>query len=73
LKIHLETTHKLGGSETDAPGGAAAVDWTEDEQRELDRLLDEINAEEDKREKPEEGSSEDLGRDHTEEGTEETG
>ena len=46
LKVHLETTHKLAGGETDTPGGQAAVDWSEDEQRELDRILDEIESEE---------------------------
>jgi hypothetical protein len=44
LKIHLETTQKLGGP-TDAPGDSTAVDWSEDEQRELDRILDEIESE----------------------------
>src|SRR5918998_4214764 len=29
MKIHLETTQKLGGP-TDAPGGSATVDWSED-------------------------------------------
>jgi hypothetical protein len=46
LRLHLETTHKLGGSETDTPDDATAVDWSEDEQRELDRILDEIESEE---------------------------
>jgi hypothetical protein len=46
LKLHLETVHKLAGSETDAAGGSATVDWSEDEQRELDAILDEIDAEE---------------------------
>ena len=45
MKLYLETTHKLGGSETDTPGGSAAVDWTESEQQELDRLLGEIESE----------------------------
>src|ERR687890_2638974 len=45
MKIHLETTQKLGGP-TDAPGGSTTVDWSEDEQRELDRILDEIESEE---------------------------
>jgi hypothetical protein len=43
MKIHLETTQKL--SPTDAPGGSTGVDWSEDEQRELDRILDEIESE----------------------------
>src|SRR5215211_1909412 len=42
LKVHLETTQKLGGP-TDPSGGSPAVDWSEDEQRELDKLLSEID------------------------------
>jgi len=60
LKIHLETTHKLGRSETNAPGDAPAVDWTEDEQRELDRILDEIETE-GAQDEPELGSDEGEG------------
>jgi hypothetical protein len=71
LKLHLETIQKLGGPASQAPD--SGVDWSEDEQRELDRILDEIDAEEEKREKPEEGSSRDLEGDHSEEGTEESG
>jgi hypothetical protein len=66
LKTHLETTHKLGGSETDTLGGAAAVDWTEDEQRELDRILDEIESETAQEEEvpgPESGESDGSGED----------
>jgi hypothetical protein len=37
--------HKLGGSETDTRGVAATVDWSKDEQRELDAILDEIESE----------------------------
>jgi hypothetical protein len=37
--------HKLSGSETDTPGGSAAVDWSEDEKRELDTILDKIESE----------------------------
>jgi len=44
MKLHLETTQKLGGS-PDAPGGLTAVDWSEDEQRELNRIVDEIESE----------------------------
>jgi len=47
--------HKLGGSETDTRGGAATVDWSEDEQRELDAILDEIESET-AQEEPEAGS-----------------
>jgi hypothetical protein len=71
LKLHLETTLKLGDPTSEASD--SVVDWSEDEQRELDRILGEIDAEEEKREKPEEGSSEDFGGDHSVEGTEETG
>jgi hypothetical protein len=71
LKLHLETTLKLDNPTSEAPD--SEVDWSEDEQRELDRIVGEIDAEEEKREEPEEGSSEDLGGDHSEEGTEGTG
>lgn len=53
LKLHLETTHKLGDGQMETPGGSSAVDWSEDEQRELDKLLDEIDAEEAKRDSAE--------------------
>jgi hypothetical protein len=43
LKIHLETTQKLGDMNTQTPD--SGVDWSEDEQRELDRILDEIESE----------------------------
>src|SRR5215204_1271440 len=56
LKLHLETVHKLGDSEPEAAGSSAMVDWSEDEQRELDTILDEIDTEE-VQEEPEEGSS----------------
>src|SRR5215211_1912899 len=46
LKLHLETVHKLGDSEPEAEGGSGTVDWSEDEQRELEAILDEIDAEE---------------------------
>jgi hypothetical protein len=36
LKLHLETTHKLGESASQPP--VSGVDWSEDEQRELDRM-----------------------------------
>jgi hypothetical protein len=45
LKLHLETVHKLGDTEPEAAEGAA-VDWSEDEQRELDRIVGEIESEE---------------------------
>jgi hypothetical protein len=32
LKLHLETVHKLGDSQSEAAGGSATVDWSEDEQ-----------------------------------------
>jgi hypothetical protein len=43
LKLHLETTLKLGDPTSEAPD--LVVDWSEDEQRELDRILGEIDAE----------------------------
>lgn len=46
LKLHRETVHKLAGSETDTPGENATVHWSEDEQRELEAILDEIDTEE---------------------------
>ena len=62
LRLHLETTQKLGGP-TDPPGGSTGVDWSEDEQRELDRILDEIESEEAQEEPP-------LGSEDGEEGSE---
>jgi hypothetical protein len=61
LKLHLETVHKLGDSEPEAEGSSATVDWSEDEQRELDAILDEIEAEEvhEEREAGSEGGEED--------------
>ena len=53
MKIHLETTQKLGDTSTQTPD--SVVDWSEDEQRELDRILDEIESEEAK-EEPKAGS-----------------
>ena len=60
LKLHLETVHKLGDSEPEAAGSSATVDWSEDEQRELDAILDEIDAEEalDERESGSDGGEE---------------
>ena len=43
MKLHLETTQKLGDMNTQTPD--SGVDWSEDEQRELDRILDEIESE----------------------------
>jgi hypothetical protein len=68
LKVHLEAIQKLGDPASQAP--ASGVDWSEDEQRELDRILDEIDADE---AQSEGGSSEDLEGDNPEEDTEETG
>ncbi len=59
LKLHLEDQHKLGAANAGPDSsGANMVDWSEDEQRELDRLLGEIESEE-AQEEPEEGSDED--------------
>ncbi len=44
LKLHLEVTQKLGDTNTQAPD--SGVDWSEDEQRELDRIVGEIESEE---------------------------
>jgi hypothetical protein len=70
LKLHLETTLKLGNPTSEAPD--SVVDWSEDEQRELDRILDEIDAEE-AQEQSEGASSNDSEGDHSEENTEEAG
>jgi hypothetical protein len=61
LKLHLETVHKLGDSESEAAGGSATVDWSEDEQRELDAILDEIDAEEAQEEPKEDSDDGDEG------------
>jgi hypothetical protein len=53
LKLHLETTHKLGEPASQTPD--SGVDWSEDKQRELDRILDEIESEE-AQEEPSSGS-----------------
>jgi hypothetical protein len=50
LRVHLETIQKLGDTSSQAPD--SGVDWSEDEQRELDRILDEIDAEEVQEEPP---------------------
>jgi hypothetical protein len=55
LKLHLETTLKL--SEPASEGPDSVVDWSEDEQRELDAIIGEIDAEE-AQEKPEKESEE---------------
>ena len=57
LRLHLETIQKLGDTASHAPD--SGVDWSEDEQRELDAILDEIDAEEVQEEPP--LSSEDGG------------
>ena len=44
LKLHFEVTQKMG--DTNSQSTDSGVDWSEDEQRELDRLLGEIDAEE---------------------------
>jgi hypothetical protein len=51
LKIHLETTQKLGDMNTQTPD--SGVDWSEDEQREFDAIIDEIDAEEAQEEREE--------------------
>jgi hypothetical protein len=44
MKLHFEATQKLGITNTQTPD--SVVDWSEDEQRELDTILEEIEAEE---------------------------
>lgn len=62
--MHLERVHKLADTELEAAGGAA-VDWSEDEQREVDRVLGEIETgeaqEEEGSEDGEEGSEDGEG------------
>jgi hypothetical protein len=50
LKLHLETIQKLGGPASQAPD--LGVDWTEDELREVDTILGEIESEEAQEEPP---------------------
>ena len=44
MKLHFEVTQKLGDTNTQSTD--SVVDWSEDEQRELDAILDELDAEE---------------------------
>src|SRR5215218_8036992 len=44
MKLHFEATQKLGDTNTHSTD--SVVDWSENEQRELDAILDEIDAEE---------------------------
>jgi hypothetical protein len=70
IRLHFEGVQKLA-----EPGGAdegGTVDWSEDEQRELDRIVGEIESEE-AQEEPEEGSSEEDSESDHSEGTEEAG
>ncbi len=53
MKLHIEVAQKLGDTNTQTPD--SGVDWSEHEQRELDRIVGEIESEEAK-EEPEEGS-----------------
>src|SRR5215210_5303927 len=55
LRVHLETIQKLGDPASQAAD--SGVDWSEDEQRELDRIVGEIESEE-TQEEPEWGSDE---------------
>lgn len=70
MKLHFEVTQKLGDTDTQAPD--SVVDWSENEQRELDAILDELDAEK-AHEEPEEGSSEDSETNYPEEGSEDAG
>jgi len=53
MKLHFEVTQKMGGTNTQSTD--SVVDWSEDEQRELDRIVDEIESEE-AQEEPSSGS-----------------
>jgi hypothetical protein len=53
MKLHFEVTQKMGDTNTQSTD--SVVDWSEDEQRELDAIVGEIDAEE-AQEEPEEGS-----------------
>jgi antitoxin component of MazEF toxin-antitoxin module len=59
LRLHLDTTLKL--SEPRSEAHYSVVDWSEHEQRELDAILDEIDAEEahEEREAGSDGGEED--------------
>jgi hypothetical protein len=70
IKLHFEGVQKLGDPNIQTTD--SGVDWSEDEQRELDRIVGELDAEE-AQAQFEEGSSENSGEDNSDEGTEETG
>ena len=59
MKLHFEVTQKLRDTNTQSTD--SVVDWSEDEQREFDTILDEIDAEEthEEREAGSEGAEED--------------
>lgn len=59
IKLHFEGVQKLGDPNAQQPD--SGVDWTEDEQREFDRIVDEIEFEE-AQEEPEENSQDDEER-----------
>src|SRR5215217_147408 len=65
VKLHFEVVERQGSFNPPQQDN----DWSEDEQAELDRILEEIDAEE-VQERPEEGSREDSGTDYPEEGSE---
>ena len=65
LKLHLETIHKLGDPASQAPD--SVVDLSEDELREIDTILGEIESEE-AQEEPEEKSQDDEERSEDAEG-----
>jgi hypothetical protein len=58
MKLHFEATQKLEDTNIQTP--ESGVDWSEDEQRELDAIIDEIDAEEaqEEREERSEGGEE---------------
>jgi hypothetical protein len=68
IRLHREAVERQGGF--DPPQQEA--EWTEDELAEVDRILEEIDAEE-AQEQSGDGSREDPGAEHPGEGSEETG
>src|SRR5918999_1138736 len=64
MKLHFEATQKLGDTNTQSTD--SVVDWSEDEQRELDAILDEIDAEEAQEEPKESSDDGDEGTENSE-------
>ena len=64
MKLHFEVTQKLGNTNTQSTD--SVVDWSEDEQREFDAILDEIDAEEADEEREEESDEGEEGSEDSE-------